>query len=513
MFSLTRRTVVSRFSILILLLLMVMPGLTPVSIPGSVASADPNIPRSYAQFISGAYLGALGRPPTCTEAQAEYDALVNAASVGALNQEARRFVATLFITQATLNVPNLTTYCQTPEYESINPASCNAFIGTGMPGYLTDLYQAFLLRNPDTPGFNFWLNNNNGRKHLIFAFQESIEFGTLVSNLFQGSRPSCPPPGCNVTVNPDPMILVSFGFIFLDSGTMTATTGPFPCVFVADAAIFQSPISGFPTTDLLQDTDEWFVFDNGDLIPFSPFVAFGSIGFLAFNGQDFTFKEGTITLTVFDVGGGCCGGGGGIQSVVTGVPVTGEYATTNTRPLADGTSSIKTTTQLFSRDRHGRIRQERGDVVTITDPAAGVRYVLNTKEKTAHRIMLKGDRNASEPPTTGGGNMSSLSETKSLGKQQVDGLNASGQEYISVIPAGSKLGNSAPVPVTYQLWRSDKLKLPLMLQMQDALNGETTIRFKPNKQKGAEPDPKLFAVPEGYSVVDAKPVERRGRPF
>lgn len=100
-------------------------------------------------------MGALGRLPSCGEAQAEYDALVSAASAGALNQEARRFVSTLFITQDSYNIPNLTTYCQTPEYESIYPASCNALAGTGLAGFITDLYQAFLLREPDSGGLNF----------------------------------------------------------------------------------------------------------------------------------------------------------------------------------------------------------------------------------------------------------------------------------------------------------------------------------------------------------------------
>lgn len=508
MFSVPSRVVVYRFCSLVMLLLMVLPGLTPLSMPGRVASADPTIPRSYAEFINGAYLGALGRLPSCSEAQAEYDALVSAASVGALNQEARRFISTLFETQASFNVLNLTTYCQTPEYESINPAFCNAAIGTGLAPFLTDLYQAFLLREPDSSGFNFWLNNNNGRKHLIFAFQESMEFGTLVSNLFPGTRPGCPFPRCDVIVDPDPMVLVSFGFVSLDSGTMRADTGPFPCLFIADGAILQDPISAFPLNDLLRPFDDWFVFDNGSLIPFSGFTAVGSIQFLATNGLDLTAKEGTIFLTVFDFS---IGGDPVIKSAVKDVPVTGEYTTTRMHLRADGTISTQTTTDLIFRDRNGRIRQERGNLVTITDPVASVRYVLNTKEKTAHRVPFKTrDRNAvsGEPAA----NTTTLSESKSLGRQRMDGVGVTGQEYLSLIPAGSKLGNPDAVQVTYQVWRSEELQLPVMITMQDALNGETSIRFK-LLQKGTDPDENLFAVPEEYRVADAKPVVRRGQPF
>jgi len=202
MSSVSIRAVVCRFCFVVLLLLLVLPGLTPLSMPGRIASADPTIPRSYVEFIDGAYMGALGRLPSCFEEQAEYDALVNAASVGALHQEAQRFVSTLFETQASYNAPDLTTYCQTSEYESINPAFCNPLIGTGLADFLTDQYRAFLLREPDSDGFNFWLSNNNGRKHLIEAFRLSIEFDTLVDNLYAGTRPICTIdcPECN----PDP---------------------------------------------------------------------------------------------------------------------------------------------------------------------------------------------------------------------------------------------------------------------------------------------------------------------
>jgi hypothetical protein len=172
-----------------------MPGLTPISTTGSIASADASTPRSYVEFIDGAYFGALGRFPNCFEEQAEYDALMYAASVGALHQEAERFVSTLFETQASYDAPDLTTYCQSAEYEAINPAFCNSFINTQSEQFLTAQYRAFLLREPDQDGFNFWLSTvpTDGRKHLIIAFADSIEFSTLVDALFPGTHPTCPP--------------------------------------------------------------------------------------------------------------------------------------------------------------------------------------------------------------------------------------------------------------------------------------------------------------------------------
>jgi hypothetical protein len=204
MFSVSPRALVCAVVLLLILFLIAMPGLTPLTTTGGIASADASTPRSYVEFIDGAYLGALGRFPTCFEEQAEYDALVSAASVGALHEEASRFVSTLFETQASYNAPDLTTYCQSAEYEAINPAFCNSFINVRSEEFLTAQYRAFLLREPDPDGFNFWMSTvpSEGRKHLIDAFRFSIEFSILVDALFPGTRPSCTIecPECN----PDP---------------------------------------------------------------------------------------------------------------------------------------------------------------------------------------------------------------------------------------------------------------------------------------------------------------------
>jgi len=150
-------------------------------------------PKSYDQFIIAAYRGAYNRFATCTERRAEYRneyfRLVNAAD---LNTEARRFVSTLFMTQASYDVKDLTTYRQTTTYQAINPqenvdrASIEAFVN--------DLYDSFLQRPSDPAGLCFWANNvcQETRKKGIFAFEESIEFGNLTNVLFDDGEP-CPP--------------------------------------------------------------------------------------------------------------------------------------------------------------------------------------------------------------------------------------------------------------------------------------------------------------------------------
>ena len=149
--------------------------------------------RSFADFITLAYQGAYGRPATCFELQNEYNRLVNAANSGTLTNEARRFVATLFMTQASYDVQDLTTYVQTSEYEAHNPNANGD--RPSLTSFIADLYRAFLQREPDPGGQCFWTNDacSVGRKHPIRAFEESIEFGNLINGLFDAGLPPCGP--------------------------------------------------------------------------------------------------------------------------------------------------------------------------------------------------------------------------------------------------------------------------------------------------------------------------------
>lgn len=147
--------------------------------------------RSYDDFIIQTYFGAYGRFPSCAERLIQHNRLVNAAANGTLLAEARRFVATRFMTQTSYDTNDLTTYQQTSEYEARNPAWNNS--RAALESFVTDLYRAFLQREPDPAGHCFWSNDacTMGRKHTIRAFEESIEFGRLVEGLYDGGEPDC----------------------------------------------------------------------------------------------------------------------------------------------------------------------------------------------------------------------------------------------------------------------------------------------------------------------------------
>lgn len=193
-------------ALIVVLTVSVVPSKTMAQSCTQSCAGLPGLPpqfpeaRSYDDFIIQTYLGAYGRFPTCAERLIEYNRLQTAAANGTLLAEARRFVATRFMTQTSYNVNDFTTYQQTPAYEARNPQSIND--RTHLEAFVTDLYHAFLQRDPDAAGHCFWSNDacTMLRKHTIRAFEESIEFGRLVEGLYDFGEPDCtlhdPGDGC-----------------------------------------------------------------------------------------------------------------------------------------------------------------------------------------------------------------------------------------------------------------------------------------------------------------------------
>lgn len=140
--------------------------------------------------------------------------------------------------------------------------------------------------------------------NILAGVEPSAELFTIPAG-FKQAAPVTERAGINAPCplsNVDPLILNSYDF-FLGAGYVFAVTDPaVGCFFAADAAAFEYPLSGFPTFPLGYPYDEWFTYDNGGGgLPFLPWVAFGDVAWLAFNGSDTTTKDSLIVLTVW-----CC---------------------------------------------------------------------------------------------------------------------------------------------------------------------------------------------------------------
>jgi len=245
------------------------------------------------------------------------------------------------------------------------------------------------------------------------------------------------------------------------------------------------------------------------------------------------------------------GGFGG--KLVKNAPYTGEGISEFTQTLADGTRIKRQSSSKFARDSEGRTRTEHtigslgpwapaGEmpiVANITDPVAGVVYLLNDKEKTAEKIKQIsakiGDGQviahtramawkmkekagetedvvierhvATEGPAgraiaVAGApamflGLSRDAKTESLGKQNIEGLVCSGTRVIHTIAVG-EVGNDRPIETVTETWYSPELQTVVMRRTNDPMSGETIYRL--TNIRRSEPDRSLFEVPAGYTI-------------
>ena len=185
--------------------------------------------------------------------------------------------------------------------------------------------------------------------------------------------------------------------------------------------------------------------------------------------------------------------------------VTAEVVIEQVKISIDGNSLTQRTVGRFVRDTDQRTRFELGDQVTIFDPVAKQSVVLHLSKKIARVTSFVNrpvDRRQPGPSDGGGSGVP-------VADQTIEGYQASGKEYTMVIPVGSQLGNAKPIKRITRLWYSTLLKLPLLTTIADPFAGNTTTAYR-NLVVGQNPDPRLFAVPEGFAVIhsnwDAKPL-------
>ena len=196
--------------------------------------------------------------------------------------------------------------------------------------------------------------------------------------------------------------------------------------------------------------------------------------------------------------------------VVKGVPFCATVNTEHTQSFADGNRIHTSDMSISCCDSEGRTRREAGlnllgagpqnaapKLITIFDPVARVRYMLDPDNKVAHKMALpsapgagsaglpdKGERvmfyrNAGEPEARGfstdmvyrklgADSNEPVPTTQNLGDQTINGLHATGTRMTTTIPSG-KMGNDKPINVTSERWYSSELKATVMTKHDDSL--------------------------------------------
>jgi hypothetical protein len=82
-----------------------------------------------------------------------------------------------------------------------------------------------------------------------------------------------------------------------------------------------------------------------------------------------------------------------------------------------------------------------------------------------------------------------------LGERKLDGETVAGRRIEATIPAGA-IGNSQPIQMSAEQWYGKDLQVVVEATYRDPRTGET--RYKLSDIDRAEPDAKLFRVPDTY---------------
>lgn len=230
---------------------------------------------------------------------------------------------------------------------------------------------------------------------------------------------------------------------------------------------------------------------------------------------------------------------GFIGTVVKGSPYSAQGVTKVSSVLTDGTHIDRTIRYTICRDNEGRMRREDEQGIWISDPIAGITYLLDPIGQTVRKMPLarllagakmnaarvaaatgtEGPRpstdlearaaakmNSSAPGARGTadarartvGDGSEPSGLEALGRQVVEGLDADGSRTSTIIPTG-QIGNDRPIQIIFERWYSPELQVVVMTHTLDPRSGE--ISFHLTNIRRAEPDHSLFVVPAGYRVV------------
>jgi hypothetical protein len=220
--------------------------------------------------------------------------------------------------------------------------------------------------------------------------------------------------------------------------------------------------------------------------------------------------------------------GGILESIVIPprpkAPFTLELETEWVRGLSDGGNITLTNKRRIARDAEGRIYQERWLLVPRTGQAESQMNAIQVSDPAAHTLytcFMLDHRKPCElvtytpspetifkfqgPPTgpLSGGNGDRVH--LDLGKQLVAGVEAIGERDTVNYKPGV-FGNDRKMTIDREFWYCPKLGFNLLSRRSDPRFGTQT--FTATNLILSDPDPKLFELPEGFTVVDRRQTAR-----
>jgi hypothetical protein len=252
------------------------------------------------------------------------------------------------------------------------------------------------------------------------------------------------------------------------------------------------------------------------------------------------------------------------RETVTGKPYSATAVTTTTQILADGTKISRSMQALLARDSEGRTRREQSmnlvfttagpqtvnvakNMVSIKDPVAGVRYILQPDGQSAVKVSssgamgkldelkrvqvelkmkqaaegkasgseaelqdrqklaelkLRAEKMAQEGATIGVAIIAEgdrKAQVDDLGVSVIEGVHAKGRRETQTIPVG-QIGNDRAIQIVSEVWYSDDLQTIVLSKHSDPRVGDSEYRL--TNISRAEPARSLFELPAGYTLKE-----------
>ena len=208
---------------------------------------------------------------------------------------------------------------------------------------------------------------------------------------------------------------------------------------------------------------------------------------------------------------------------VAGCPFSAVVEITQTQTLGDGSHIVTKIKALSHRDTAGRIRyestnitdpdkhaQENLTLIEIYDPVARFSYTIMPARGTAWRSNLDapaptiGEQaphvSTRDPAfTQSGQEPGSKTVVENLGARRMQGTLVTGTKTTATIPIGAQ-DNDRELTVVTESWFSTDLGFALLRKTIDLRTNDSEMRV--TSLTRSEPDPTLFQVPAGYTIID-----------
>jgi TonB family protein len=191
---------------------------------------------------------------------------------------------------------------------------------------------------------------------------------------------------------------------------------------------------------------------------------------------------------------------------VRGLPFSAKVELETVSQLQDGTQITHKTYNLDARDSAGRTHNEMRNWITaegeepkltrieLYDPATRTRTDLFPLSKLARQWVVGGAAQATAVAAT------AKPETtrEEIGTDSLEGLPVKRTRVTQTYATGA-LGNDRPLTIVTEYWYAAELRLNLLTKRADPRYGVQTVRVTELQRQ--EPDAALFAIGEGYKVV------------